>query len=154
MAPIREKGRAIAARILSSAQAERVRVGDRGCSDRALARHWQIKSHLRIATLFRPTSGKAIAFGDVLALPREFARDVLVRALASLDEQSAGPGPEESVYRLVIEIGEAVKALMSDLASGGRVHNHTRHATSFARIAAVALRGQHAAARLAEGELP
>jgi hypothetical protein len=153
LAPIREKGRVLAARILAAAQAERVRAGDRGCTDRALVRYWQLRSHAQVAAFFRPTSGKAMYFGDVLALPRELARDVLVRALAALDEPSATPGPEESIYQLVIEIGEAVKALTTDLAGGGRIHNHARHAASFARVAAVALRGQQAAERLAEGDV-
>lgn len=153
VAPERMAGRSLAAQLAASAQDARVRAGDRSCTDRALARRWHCH-HDRIAALFRSASGASIAFGDILALPRELARDVLVRALAALDENADGPGTEESVYRLVIEIGEAVKALMADLASGGRVHNHARHAASFARIAAIALRGQSAAERAAQGGAP
>lgn len=149
VAPVRAKWRAIATRLSASAQAARVAAGDRGCTDRAIARHWKIRGHSRIAALFRPESGKAIHFGDVLALPTELARDILVRALAALDE-GGGPGPRETVDHLAIALGHATSTLMADLADDGRLAAHDRHAASFARIATIALRGQGAAERAAQ----
>jgi len=94
-----------------------------------------------------------MAFGDVLALPRELARDILTRALAAIDEGTQEPAPQDTVYKLGIELGEAMRVLMADLANGGKPQNHGRYATGFSRIAAIALRGQSAAERAAQGDL-
>lgn len=149
LAPERMAGRATAAQLAASAQDARVRGGDRSCTDRALARRWHCH-HDRIAALFRPASGSSIAFGDVLALPVELAREILVRALAAL-EPGQGLGPRETVDRLAIELGRAVDLLMNDLGDHGQPHD--KHAALFARIASIALRGQSAAERAAQGEL-
>ncbi len=153
VSPLRQKGRALAARLLASAQSARVTAGDRACTDRAIARYWGQGSPDKISKLFRPTSGKHMVFGDVLALPREFARDILIRALAAIDEGTQEPAPQDTVYKLGIELGEAMRVLMVDLANGGKPQNHGRYATGFARIAAIALRGQSAAERAAQGEV-
>jgi hypothetical protein len=152
VAPERMAGRSLAAQLAASAQDARVRAGDRSCTDRALARRWHCH-HDRIASLFRPASGASIAFGDVLALPVELAREILVRALAAL-EPGRGPGPRETVDRLAIELGRAVHVLMTDLGDDGRLRSHEEHAALFARIAAIALRGQSAAERAAQGAAP
>lgn len=151
VAPERMAGRSLAAQLAASAQDARVRAGDRSCTDRALARRWHCH-HDRIAALFRPASGASIAFGDILALPVELAREILVRALAAL-EPGRGPGPRETVDRLAIELGRAVDVLMNDLGDGP-MGSHDKHAALFARIAAIALRGQSAAERAAQGGAP
>jgi len=149
VAPERMAGRALAAQLAASAQEAQVRAGARNCTDRALARRWHCHRD-RIAALFRPASGASIAFGDVLALPVELAREILVRALASL-EPGQGLGPRETVDRLAIELGRAVDMLMNDLGDGP-MGAHDKHAALFARIASIALRGQSAAERAAQGE--
>jgi hypothetical protein len=142
LAPIRVRWRARAAQLVATAQTACVAAGDRACHDRAIARQWELGSHDKVAQFFSPTSGKAIAFGDVLALPRALTRGILTRALASLDEDTIA----ESVERLAFKLARDMGALMDDLA-------HDRHvglADAFARIAAIAMRGHLAAVRKAE----
>jgi hypothetical protein len=137
----RVRWRIAAARLASLAQAARVAAGDASCTDADIAKRWGLRSDRGVARFFDPESGKAIAFGDVLALPPELARDILTRALAALDENVT----TESVERLALRLGHAMGVLMDDLAHD----KHARNADSFARIAAIALRGHLAAIRKA-----
>lgn len=81
--PSRVAGRSLAAGILRSAQRALVERGDGAATGHAIARRWGI-SHTSVDRMGEPTSGVAIALGDVLALPRELARQVLAGALAAL----------------------------------------------------------------------
>lgn len=143
--PLRTKGRVLAAAVGAEAQAARCQAGDDACSDRAIALRLGLNKNVP-ASWFRPTSGVGIALGDVLALPRELAREILTRAFASLDE-GGGPDEQATTANLTIALGKAVEALSEDFHDDGKVNQHARHAANFARIATIATRGYLAALR-------
>lgn len=143
-----------AAQICKDAQASRIKLGDRSCTDGAIAVLWKDANGKPlqasyVAKFFDPASGAAITLRDVKALPKELARDILMRALASLDEGD-GPAARDTLDRLAIETGAAFATMMSDLADNGVVDEHDRHAANFARIAGLATRGHIACNRRAE----
>lgn len=131
--------RAAAAELFERAQKAVIARGEGSATDRAIASRWDI-SKTAVADYGDPTSGVAIALGDVLALPcRELARQVLVGALAALD-QGGEVQTRDSLDRVAIELGAAVAQLHRDLADG-REDEHDAHAAAFTRIATIALRG-------------
>lgn len=136
--PSRVAGRATAAGGASSAQAACIARGDGSATDSAIGRRWGV-SRAFVARLFDPSSGVAIALGDVLALPRELARDILVRALGALEE-GEGPQPRATLAQLTIALGRAVEDLERDLADG-RMDDIERHRGHLCRIGSLALRG-------------
>ena len=136
--PSRVAGRCIAAGAAGSAQQSRVARGDGAATDSAIARRWGL-SHTAVARLFDPSSGVSIALGDVLALPRELGRDILVRCLGALEE-GEGPAPRATLSQLTIELGRAVEDLERDLADG-HLDEHERHRAHLCRIGSLALRG-------------
>lgn len=148
--PTRVQGRRNAARICAEAQSARVAAGDGACTDGAIKKRFVVASKTAVAAWFDPESGKAIAFGDVLALPLELARDTLLRALASLEEGD-GPSPEIALGDLAIKLGQIAQGIHADRADDGRINDHTRHADSFSAAAVVATRGYLAASRRARG---
>lgn len=141
--PLRVQGRERAARALAEALGARTAAGDAGSNYSAIARRFAINKNVP-AFWCDPKSGVAPALGDVLGLGATLAREVLTRALATLDE-GAGATEQETVADLTIALGRAVEALTHDYADNGKVDQHTRHAQNFARIAAIALRGYLAA---------
>jgi hypothetical protein len=102
-------------------------------------------AHSAISALFKPESGHAMAFGDVLALPRELAREALMRAFASLDTEH-GPGTRDTLDAIGIDLGEALRAYRTDLADG-REDEHRTHGNNLLRIATLAIRGYLATQR-------
>lgn len=136
--PSRVAGRAIAAGLMRAAQNALVARGDGCATGRAIAVRWGI-THAVVDRMGDPTSGVAITLGDVLALPRELARQVLAGALAALDDGTDVP-TRDSLDRVAIELGAAVARLHQDLADG-REDEHQVHAAALRRIAAIALRG-------------
>jgi len=137
--PARVAGRSIAAALVKSAKEALVARGDHSATGRAIAQRWGI-SHAVVDRMGDPTSGVAIALGDVLALPRELARQILTGALATLDDGTADVPTRDSLDRVAIELGAAVARLHQDLADG-REDEHATHAAALRRIAAIALRG-------------
>jgi hypothetical protein len=146
--PLRSAGRARAADLAAKAQTARVRGGDSACTDRAIAKRFALSKHQQIGAWFDPESGVAVALGDVLALPRELARDILLRALASLEEGD-GPAPEIALGDLAIKLGLIADGIQRDRQEDGVVNDHARHADRFVAAATVAVRGYLAAARRA-----
>jgi hypothetical protein len=146
LSEVRHRGRTAAARAFASAKAACAAV-DSACTDRGLARLLGLKSHTTVEHWARYESGLAIAFGDVLALPRRLARATLLAALAELEEGERGSSERDTLDRLAIELGVGMHALMEDLADDGQVNQHARHAGNFLRIALLAMRGYVAAAR-------
>jgi len=124
------------------------------CTDAAIARRWAVPTVSAAAPkplqpsyvgrFFDPESGKAITLRDVLALPKALARDILLRALASL-EDGDGPGASECLGDIIIEAGETTATLRRDRADDGRENDYARHRDHFARLAATAMRGYLAA---------
>lgn len=143
----RVQARRLAASILAAAQSAVHSRGDDSVTDRAIAKRWTISSHAAVAHLFDAESGHAMAFGDVLALPKELAREALVRALSALDTD-AGPGTRDTLDAIGIDLGEALAAYRRDLADG-REDEHAKHANNLLRIATLAIRGYLAAQRKA-----
>ena len=141
--PIRVAGRKAAAEILAAAQAAVHSRGDDAVTFRCIGRRWgnpKPISHRAIGALFDSRTGKAIAFGDVLALPKELAREVLMRAFASLDGD-AGPGTRDTLDAIAIDLGVALDAYRKDLAKDGREDEHATHGSNLLRIATLAMRG-------------
>lgn len=136
--PSRVSGRALAAGILLSAQRALVARGNGEATGRAIAQRWGL-AHTSVDRMGDPKSGVAIALGDVLALPRELARQVLAGALAALDDGGDVP-TRDSLDRVAIELGAGVARLHQDLADGTE-DDHAVHATALRRIAVIALRG-------------
>jgi hypothetical protein len=133
--PSRVQARALVAQLAAAAQRARVAAGDGSCTDGALARRWTLAKESRaIAALFDPESGHALTLGDTLALPRDLARDILMRALASLDDGD-GPGADETLAHLTIRLGQSTADLMRDRLDDGVVNEHQRHADNFAAAA-------------------
>lgn len=146
-APARVAAELRAAEIARDAQLARCRAGDPEATDAALARRWGV-THAYVARLFDPASGKAITLRDVLACGRGLARELLTRALASLDAAEAAPAdPRDTLARIAVQIGEAHKGVLADLAADGAIDRHDVHEASFSRVAALALRGVAAAQR-------
>lgn len=136
--PARVAGRSIAASLMRAAQKALVERGDGCATGRAIAQRWGV-THAVVDRMGDPTAGVAIALGDVLALPRELARQILAGALAALDDGTDVP-TRDSLDRVAIELGAAVARLHQDLADGCE-DEHGVHATALRRIAAIALRG-------------
>jgi hypothetical protein len=87
----------------------------------------------------------------VIALPPELARDVLLRALASLEGAEA-QSPEETLGDIVIKAGELTGVLRADRIKDGVLNEFEAHRDHFAALATVAIRGYLAAdGRAAKG---
>lgn len=136
--PLRQRGRHAAATLAAAAQAACAAVDD-ACTDRAIARRFAIASKTAVAAWFDAESGVAIALGDVLALPKELARGILVRALAHLDD-GAGPSTRDALDSVTVDLGAAVRAYHDDMRDG-REDRDDAHEANLTRIAAIALRG-------------
>lgn len=147
--PLRVHGRRLAAELLAAAQRAVLGRDDDSVTDRALGIRWANPAtgnpiaHSAIGAFFDSESGHAMAFGDVLALPRELAREALTRALASLDTEH-GPGTRDTLDAIAIDLGEALREYRADL-SDGREDHRDRHANNLLRIATIAIRGYLAA---------
>lgn len=137
--PARVAGRAIAATLLRAARESLVSRGDHSATGRCVAHRWGI-SHAVVDRMSDPASGVAITLGDVLALPRDLARQVLTGALAALDDAAPEVPTRDSLDRVAIELGAGVARLHRDLADGVEDEHHA-HAATLRRIAAIALRG-------------
>lgn len=142
-----------AAKICEAAQKARRGLGDSTCTDSAIAVRWkdirgQSFEPSYVAKFFDPESGAAITLRDVLACPKELAREILMRALASLDEGD-GVSTRDTLDRIAIELGGAFKTMMADLEDDGVVNQYDRHATNLSRIAALATRGHITAVKRA-----
>jgi hypothetical protein len=149
--PLRVQGRAKAAEIGAEAQAARVDSGDAACTDRAIARRFCLsKSGAPVAAWFDPQSGHAVTLGDVLAMPRDLAREILARAFAAL-EGDEGPSAEASMGDLAITLGEIAADIRRDRADDGKVNDHRAHADNYARAVSVAMRAYAAEAKRAGG---
>ncbi len=144
--PSRIAGRSLAATILRNAREALVARGDASATGRTIAHRWGI-SHAIVDRMSDPTSGVAIALGDLLAMPRALAIEVLTGSLAALDE-GADVATRDSLDRVAIELGVAIQAYHSDIADGHE-DEHSRHAAHLRRIAGIALRGAAACARRA-----
>lgn len=107
--PLRVKGRKAAAAALAAGVAARGDAGDDASNYSAIAKRFAINKNTP-AFWCDPRSCVAAALGDVLALPRELSREVLTRALASLDE-GAGPNARDTLAQLAIELGHAFEGL-------------------------------------------
>ena len=148
--PLRVAGRAIAAGLFHAARAAAVKRGCGAATSRAIAERWGLKAHRSIDYLGDPTSGHALALGDLLAMPVDLARDVLIGALAHIDA-AADVSARDTIDSLAIDLGEALADLRRDLRDG-REDDHADHAAAFRRLSALALRGAAAAERRAAGE--
>lgn len=148
--PLRVQGRKLAAEILAAAQAAVQSRGDGSVTDRALAKRWALASHRAIGAFFDAGSGHAMTLGDLLALPRDLARETLVRALVALDE-ALGPGTRDTLDAIGIQLGVALDAYRRDLADGAE-DDHATHARNLARIMCLAARGYLASQRKAGGQ--
>jgi hypothetical protein len=148
--PLRVQGRKLAAEVLSKAQAALQDRGDDSVTDRALGMRWAHPkpiAHSAIGALFDAGSGHAMAFGDVLALPKDLAREALMRAFASLDGGN-GPGTRDTFDAIQIDLANAIQAYRNDLADG-REDDHATHANNLLRIGKLAIRGYLASTRKA-----
>lgn len=146
--PARVSARAVAARLFRSARESAVARGEGSATGTAIAARWGV-THSAVDRLADPSSGHAIALGDLLTLPVDLARDVLIGALSHLDD-SSDVSARDTIDSLAIDLGEALADLRRDLRDG-REDEHANHAAAFRRLAALALRGAAAAARRANG---
>ena len=148
--PLRVQGRSLAATILAAAQSALLSRGDDSVTDHALGRRWgnpKPIAHSAIGAFFDAGSGHAMAFGDVLALPKDLAREALMRAFASLDGGD-GPGTRDTFDAIQIDLANAIQAYRNDLADG-REDDHATHANNLLRIGKLAIRGYLASQRKA-----
>lgn len=136
---LRVAGRALAAGLASSAQLARIAAGDGSCTHSAIAKRFALTDHSAVGPWFDAASGKAIAFGDVLALPRSLARDILLRALGAL-EDGEGPSTRDTLDRIGIELGHGLHDYLDDLRDGTE-DELAKHEANLVRVATVALRG-------------
>lgn len=148
LCPSRVQGRGTGALLLAAARHALVARGDCSATGRAIALRFGI-SHAAVDRWSDPTSGVAVALGDVLAMPRALAVEVFVGALAALDE-GADTTASRAVAHVTIELGVACSALQRDLADGHE-DDHAVHAAHLRKIAGIALRGAAACARRALG---
>ncbi len=147
----RIKARRLAATLCADEQAAQQASGAAHTSDTDIQHAWALKSHHSVGDLLDPDTGKAVALGDVLALPNKaMARGILLRALAAL-EDGDGPTASECLGDLVIEAGEATAMLRRDRLDDGRENNYPAHREHFARLATTATRGYLAADRRCKG---
>lgn len=136
--PIRVHWRKIAAQVLADAQSAVQSRGDGSVTDRKLAKRWSI-SHAAIQNFFKPSSGYAMALGDVLALPVDLAREALVRAFGEL-EDGGGASIRDTLDAIVIEMGVALDDWRRDL-TDGREDQHELHVRHLTKIATITMRG-------------
>ena len=136
--PSRVRGRLLAKTLAAAAQQACLARGDDACTDGALGRRLGI-ARQQVARLFETADAKPLHLGDLFALPRELAREILVRAIGAL-EDGAGPGPRVTLAQLTIELGRAVEDLERDLADG-RIDDTARHKAHLCKIGTLALRG-------------
>lgn len=148
--PLRVQGRRRAAEVAAAAQATRHAAGDDAVTDRSIAKRFALGSKTAVAAWFDPESGHAIALGDVLALPRELAREILLGALAAL-EDGDGPAPDVSMADLASRLGLIADGIQRDRADDGVINDHARHRANFSAAAVVAVRGVLAAERRMRG---
>lgn len=148
MHPLRVAARAVAARCFRSARDAAVARGNGAATGTALAARFGV-THSAIDRLADPASGHALTLGDLLAMPRDLAADVLIACLAHLDE-AADVSARDTIDSLAIDLGEALADLRRDLRDG-REDEHADHAAAFRRLSALALRGAAAAGRRAVG---
>lgn len=151
MHPLRQRGRSVAATLLSKVRKAKF-PKDASLSNEMLAGRWAI-SDTHIERLFNPESGVAMAFGDLLALPKSLAIDVLTAALAWLDAQGGDarrePSTPDTLMDISIALGKACEAYRADEGDNGRIDSPDVHAKHLGRIAALALRGQRLLLRAA-----
>lgn len=138
LAPDRVLMRATVAQLLSDAIRARVAAGDGACTMRAIARRMKT-SHTHVERWASADSGRAIALGDLMAMPRDLARETLVRCLGVL-EPSGGTGARDTLDAITVALGVAVSDLARDLADG-RMDEPEKHRTHLCRIGGLALRG-------------
>lgn len=135
---LRTRARATAATLCAAAQTALVGGGNQACTDADLGRRFGI-SPAAVAKWFDPCSGVALTLGDLLAMPKAIAREVLVRALASLDDD--GPADTRaSLDRITVELGAAVHAFATDMADG-KLDDPAAVDVRLTRIAVTAMRG-------------
>ena len=144
ISPLRVSARAVAARLFRSARESAVARGEGSATGTSLAARWGV-THSAVDRLADPASGHAIALGDLLTLPVDLARDVLIGALSHLDD-SADVSARDTIDAIAIDLGVALSDLRRDLRDG-REDEHADHAAAFRRLAALALRGAAAAMR-------
>jgi hypothetical protein len=160
LSPYRAACQHRAATILQDAQKVHAK-RSANCTDAGIARRWgqpavgnepaKPLAESYVARLFDPESGKAATLRDVIALPPELARDVLLRALASLEDAEA-QSPEETLGDIVIKAGELTGVLRADRIKDGVLNEFEAHRDHFAALATVAIRGYLAAdGRAAKG---
>lgn len=148
LAPSRVQGRARAASLFAEAARACVARGAQAATLRAVAHRLEV-SHTQVERWADPLAGRALALGDVLALPRELAREILGRCLASLEEPESA-APRRTLAEITIALGRAVHDLEGDLADG-RMDDRETHRAHLCRIGTLALRGMLA---LGEGGRP
>ena len=145
LATPRVTGRALAARLFRAAR-KSVAGTDDSASGHAIAERWDI-DHANVDRWSDETSGVALAFGDLLAMPRSLALATLTGALAALCDGSDVP-TRDTCDGVAILLGETVAGLKRDLADGSE-DEHTRHAAMLEKIAAIAIKGASACRRRA-----
>lgn len=104
-------------------------------------------THSAIDRLADPASGHALTLGDLLAMPRDLAADVLIAALAHLDE-GADVSARDTLDSITIDLGVALDDLRRDLRDK-REDEHATHGAAFRKLASTALRGAAACGRRA-----
>lgn len=145
LATTRTEGRALAARIFRAAR-KAVAGTDDSASGRAIAERWDI-DHANVDRWADETSGVALAFGDLLAMPRSLALATLTGAIAAVSDGADVP-TRDTCDGVAILLGETVAGLKRDLADGSE-DEHARHAAMLEKIAAIALKGAAACRRRA-----
>lgn len=146
--PLRVSARAVVAGLFRAAKNAAVARGNGAATGVAIAARFGV-THAVIDRLADPSSGNALALGDLLAMPRDVATDVLMGALAHLDDDS-DVSARDTIDSLTVDLGVALDDLRRDLRDK-REDEHATHAAAFRRLAGLALRGAAAAARRAEG---
>lgn len=136
----RNKADARATEIAADAQKAVVRDGHNDCSDRAIARAWDLESHHPVSELFSLTSGRSMSLGEPLALPRELGRRIYMGCLAEIDAETP---IEFDPARLVLDVRHAAELLENMVRNNPRARE--RHRDAFLHLAAVAMRGYLAA---------
>jgi hypothetical protein len=145
LATPRIQGRALAAAAFRAAR-EALSAVDDSTTGRAIAKRWGV-DHSIVDRWADPTSGVALALGDLLAMPRPLAVATLMGSLALLSRGDDTP-TRDTCDGIAILLGEAIQGLKRDLADG-REDEHQRHAAMLERIAAIALKGAAACRRRA-----
>lgn len=114
---------------------------DTEATDKKIAERWSVALSL-VSRLFTATSGVNITLAKVLALHPRLAREILVRALAAVDEAdpSASPSTRDTLDRVGIELGQSLTDYVRDV-HDGREDDHAVHEANLVRLVGTALRG-------------